>query len=86
MIASGKSSLHFASSAHKRNYDLDPMGDKIYNPDKKPIYYDSYRDLPYQLDVFKDNNLKGKVDYVTMTLGGNDVIVPPIKPCRNQAV
>ena len=42
----------------KRNYDLNPMGDKIYNPDRKPIYYDSYRDLPYQLDVFKKNDLR----------------------------
>jgi len=31
------------------------------------------RTLPPQIDVFEDYNLYGEVDYVTLTIGGNDV-------------
>lgn len=30
-------------------------------------------DLPCQFDIFEEKNLKGFVDYVTLTIGGNDV-------------
>lgn len=35
------------------------------------IYYNNSVDLPKQIDIF--NNISGNVDYVTMTMGGNDV-------------
>ena len=36
-------------------------------------YITGYKDLPKQLDVIRNNNLNGVVDYVTLSIGGNDV-------------
>ena len=38
-----------------------------------PWYETKSKDLDPQLKVFEDNNLYGKVDYVTMSIGGNDL-------------
>lgn len=32
-----------------------------------------HRDVPAQLSVFEENNLYGQVDFVTITIGGNDI-------------
>lgn len=38
-----------------------------------PHYLSGSQKLPAQLSIFETNDLKGKVDYVTLTIGGNDV-------------
>lgn len=37
------------------------------------FYYDDICELPPQIDIIKNNNLYGKVDYVTCTMGGNNI-------------
>lgn len=43
-----------------------------------PWFEEKHKDLDPQLKVFEDNNLYGKVDYVTMSIGGNDLDFVPI--------
>lgn len=43
-----------------------------------PWYETKSKDLDPQLKVFEDNTLYGKVDYVTMSIGGNDLDFVPI--------
>ena len=37
------------------------------------FYFDDVCVLPPQIDIIKENNLYGKVDYVTCTMGGNNI-------------
>lgn len=49
------------------------IGGSPMKPESYKVESDSASKLDPQLQVFEDNNLKGRVDYVTMTIGGNDL-------------
>ena len=57
--ASGAKAANVSSTPLKRTYDYKG--------------YSGSKNLPAQLSVITDNDLKGKVDYVTITIGGNDI-------------
>lgn len=65
---SGAETKHFSSEQQVKKYakDIEIMA-------TQPIYISGKVDLPYQIDVFREHNLQGKVDYVTLSVGGNDV-------------
>ena len=63
--ASGAETKHFSKEMQRKEYL------KKYGSSAAPEYIYDYKDLPKQLDIF--NNISGDVDYVTLTLGGNDV-------------
>ncbi len=63
------------SGAETKNFSNEKQEKKV-NRKEGGLFGTKYqftRELPLQMDVFKDNNLQGKVDYVTLSVGGNDV-------------
>lgn len=60
--ASGAETKHLQDSFHKEYHHS-------YGPFTEPL--DGHKNLPPQLDVF--DNIRGDVDYVTLSIGGNDV-------------
>jgi len=61
---SGAETKHFKSSKQKKKYKKDKPG--WFTGD-----YEGEVELPKQLDIF--DSINGDVDYVTLTVGGNDV-------------
>lgn len=65
--SSGAETKHFNSTKQRKNYYK-----RFYDGITiLPYVLSGYKDLPKQLDVF--DNIDGVVDYVTLTVGGNDV-------------
>lgn len=65
--SSGAETKHFNNTKQRKNYN------KLFYDGITliPHFLSGYQDLPKQLDVFNDIN--GTVDYVTLSVGGNDV-------------
>lgn len=57
---SGAECRHILSDTQHKDYEKD-------------AFHSGGKDLPCQSDVFANEGLSGKVDYVTLTIGGNDV-------------
>ncbi len=76
--SSGATTEHFIGSVDDKNTE---------GVQRKNVYdnkgnYVGGKDLPKQLSVFSEKKLKGKVDYVTVSIGGNDVMFSDIiKQC-----
>lgn len=65
--SSGAETKHFNSTKQRKNYYK-----RFYDGTTiLPYILSGHQDLPKQLDVF--DNINGVVDYVTLTVGGNDV-------------
>lgn len=65
--SSGAETKHFNNTKQRKNYNK-----RFYDGITLiPYFLSGYQDLPKQLDVFNDIN--GTVDYVTLSVGGNDV-------------
>lgn len=65
--SSGAETKHFNNTKQRKNYNK-----RFYDGITLiPHFLSGYQDLPKQLDVFNDIN--GTVDYVTLSVGGNDV-------------
>ena len=64
VASSGAKTTHF-NGKQKKEYDREMTG---LTPDLEGEKY-----LDPQLNIYEDASIKGKVDYVTMTIGGNDV-------------
>lgn len=62
--ASGAETFHFKNAQEKTYYKKYALG---------ALHKEGSSWLPAQLNIFKTYDLTGKVDYVTMTIGGNDV-------------
>ena len=60
----------FAAASGATTWNLKHEKNKEYNRGWLPVYKGN-KDLPPQLDAF--NNIHGDVDYVTVSIGGNDV-------------
>lgn len=74
VAASGAETKHFSKEMQRKEYV------KKYGSSAAPEYIYGYKDLPEQLDIF--NKISGEVDYVTLTIGGNDVgFADIIKEC-----
>lgn len=65
---SGAETKHFNTEQQEKKYikDLGILA-------STPIFTSGTVYMPYQIDIFSNNNLYGKVDYVTLSVGGNDV-------------
>ena len=61
---------YFAAASGATTRNLKNTQNKEYNRGWFPVYKGN-KDLPPQLDAF--NNIQGDVDYVTVSIGGNDV-------------
>lgn len=62
---SGAETKHFKNEKQKKDYF------RNIGSFSTPWYLSGTEELPKQLDIF--NNINGDVDYVTLTIGGNDV-------------
>lgn len=70
---SGAETKHLKNQTQRKKYNKKKKGTGIFGSNLFAGYETGYKDLPKQLDVISDNNLSGDVDYITLTLGGNDV-------------
>lgn len=66
---SGAETKHFNTEKQEKKYVKDINFGLILTP----IYISGKTNLPKQLDIFNNNGINGSVDYVTLTVGGNDV-------------
>lgn len=70
---SGAETKHIKNNTQRKKYNKLIEGSGIFGSNLFADYETGYKDLPKQVDIINNHNLNGKVDYVTMTLGGNDV-------------
>jgi Mg-chelatase subunit ChlD len=70
----GTSWFFAASSGAETKHVYQSTQEKVYQLNFSGLFTEKgTATLPRQMDVFSDNGLNGKVDFVTITIGGNDL-------------